>query len=141
MLSSGQDFGKKFLDSKHVLKVYLKPSRKKFFFSFLPLPSLLVWLKIPYLNTLVTIVLIITEYSHRYHQQGQQNLQQPYGAPPPLPPHQHHQHGQYHPSHAHAHTHAPLHDENGVITNDPNDESATSDLATSYLAYRYVNQF
>jgi len=75
------------------------------------------------------------EYSHRYHQQGQQNLQQPYGAPPPLPPHQHHQHGQYHPSHAHAHTHPPLHDENGVITNDPNDESATSDLATSYLAY------
>ena len=28
MLSSEQDFGKKFLDSKHVLKVYLKPSRK-----------------------------------------------------------------------------------------------------------------
>merc|ERR1711935_367577 len=75
------------------------------------------------------------EYSHRYHQQGQQNLQQPYGAPPPLPPHQHHQHGQYHPSHAHAHTHPPLHDQDGLITNDPNDESATSDLATSYLAY------
>merc|ERR1712156_1262145 len=74
------------------------------------------------------------EYSHRYHQHGHQKLQQPYGAPPPLPPHQqHHQH--YHPSHAHAHTHPPLHDENGVITNDPNDESATSDLVTSYLAY------
>ena len=29
LLSSGQDFGKKFLDSKHVLKVYFKPSRKK----------------------------------------------------------------------------------------------------------------
>ena len=55
------------------------------------------------------------------------------GGPPPLPPHQHH----HHPSHAQAHTHPPLHDENGFITNDPNDESATSDLATSYLAYRY----
>merc|ERR1712141_701966 len=45
-----------------------------------------------------------------------------------------HGHG-HHPSHAHAHTHGPLHDDNGVIANDPNDESATSDLATSYLAY------
>lgn len=70
------------------------------------------------------------EYSHRYHQHGQmKNFNQ--GAPPPLPPHQHH----HHPSHAQAHTHPPLHDENGFITNDPNDESATSDLATSYLAY------
>ena len=28
ILSSGQNSGKKFLDSKHVHKVYLKPSRK-----------------------------------------------------------------------------------------------------------------
>ena len=28
MLSSGQDFNKNFLDSKHVLKVYFKPRRK-----------------------------------------------------------------------------------------------------------------
>ena len=28
LLSSGQDFGKNFLDSKHVLKVYFKPSRQ-----------------------------------------------------------------------------------------------------------------
>lgn len=61
------------------------------------------------------------------------------GPPPPLPPHHTHGgHGGHHPSHAHAHTHGPLHDENGVIANDPNDESATSDLATSYLAYRYL---
>ena len=31
LLSSGQEFDKKFLDSRHVLKVYLKPSRKFFF--------------------------------------------------------------------------------------------------------------
>ena len=49
MLSSGQDFGKKFLDSKHVLKVYLMPSRKYFFISFLPLCSVLVRLKILHL--------------------------------------------------------------------------------------------
>ena len=39
LLSSGQDFDKKFLDSKHVLKVYFKPSRKNQNFWFLPLPS------------------------------------------------------------------------------------------------------
>ena len=40
LLSSGQDFDKKFFDSKHVLKVYFKPSRKKSVFSiFLPLLS------------------------------------------------------------------------------------------------------
>ena len=84
--------------------------------------------------------MLFSEYSHRYHQYGHQKLKSgvgyngpPLGAPP-LPPHQHH----HHPSHAHAHTHPPLHDENGVITNDPNDESATSDLATSYLAHRYI---
>ena len=73
------------------------------------------------------------EYSHRYHQHGHIKGFNQGGGPPPLPPHQHH----HHPSHAQAHTHPPLHDENGFITNDPNDESATSDLATSYLAYRY----
>ena len=72
------------------------------------------------------------EYSHRYHQHGHIKGFNQGGGPPPLPPHQHH----HHPSHAQAHTHPPLHDENGFITNDPNDESATSDLATSYLAYR-----
>ena len=50
LLSSGQDFGKKFLDSKHVLKVYLKPSRKNPKISFLPLCSELVRLKILHLN-------------------------------------------------------------------------------------------
>jgi len=75
------------------------------------------------------------EYSHHYHPYAHQK--QLYGGPPPpLPPHHTHGgHGGHHPSHAHAHTHGPLHDENGVIANDPNDESATSDLATSYLAY------
>ena len=37
-LSSGQDFEKNFLDSKHVLKVCFKPSRKNQDFWFLPLP-------------------------------------------------------------------------------------------------------
>ena len=79
---------------------------------------------------------IAIEYSHHYHPYAHQK--QLYGGPPPpLPPHHTHGHG-HHPSHAHAHTHGPLHDENGVIANDPNDESATSDLATSYLAYRYL---
>ena len=50
MLSSGQDFGKTFLDSKHVLKVYFKPSRKNQKFLFLPLPSLPVWLPTHYLR-------------------------------------------------------------------------------------------
>ena len=34
MLNSGQEFDEKFLDSKHVLKVYFKPSRKKNIFDF-----------------------------------------------------------------------------------------------------------
>ena len=38
LLSSGQDFVKNFLDSKHVLKVYFKPSGKNQDFSFSPLP-------------------------------------------------------------------------------------------------------
>ena len=50
LLSSGQDFSKKFLDSKHVLEVYLKPSRKNPKISFLPLCSKLVRLKILYLR-------------------------------------------------------------------------------------------
>jgi hypothetical protein len=46
---SGQDFDKKILDSKHVLKLYFKSSRKNPDFLFLPLPSELVWLKIHHL--------------------------------------------------------------------------------------------
>ena len=46
MLSSGQEFDEKLLDSKHVLKVIFKPSRKYNDFSFLPDPILLCWLKI-----------------------------------------------------------------------------------------------
>ena len=53
MLSSAQEFDKKFLDSKHVLKVYFKPSRKKKYFSFLPLPILPVWLKFLHLSRLL----------------------------------------------------------------------------------------
>ena len=49
MFSSGQEFDEKFLDSKHVLKVYFKPSRKNQDFGFLPLPSKLVRLTNPYL--------------------------------------------------------------------------------------------
>ena len=37
-------------DSKYVLKVYFKPSRKNNKKIFLPLPSELVWLKILHLN-------------------------------------------------------------------------------------------
>ena len=50
MLSSGQEFDEKFLDSKHDLKVYFKPSRKKKYFEFLPLPILPVWLKFLHLG-------------------------------------------------------------------------------------------
>ena len=39
-----------FLDSKHVLKLYLKPSRKNPKKNFLPLCSELVWLKILHLS-------------------------------------------------------------------------------------------
>ena len=47
MLSSGQELGKKLLDSKHVLKIIFKPSRQnKDFFLFLPDPILPGWLKI-----------------------------------------------------------------------------------------------
>ena len=49
MLSSGQEFDEKFLDSKHVLKVYFKPSRKNKIFVFLPDPILPVWLRILHL--------------------------------------------------------------------------------------------
>jgi hypothetical protein len=50
LLSSGREFDKKFLHSKHVLKVYFKPSRKNPDFGFIPLPSMLVQLKNPYLS-------------------------------------------------------------------------------------------
>ena len=45
LLSSGQEFDKRFLDSKHVLKMYFKPSRKNpdfFYFYHFPL-SLSGW--------------------------------------------------------------------------------------------------
>ena len=42
-------FDKTYLDSKHVLKVYIKPSRKKKYCVFLPLPILLGRLKILHL--------------------------------------------------------------------------------------------
>jgi hypothetical protein len=50
LLSLGQEFDEKFLDSKHVLKVYFKPSRENQDFGFLPLPSKLVRLTNPYLK-------------------------------------------------------------------------------------------
>ena len=59
MLSSGQNFGKKFLDSKHVLKVYFKPSRKNQIFLFEPLSSVLVWLKILLLSAYNKTILFI----------------------------------------------------------------------------------
>ena len=53
MLSSGQEFDEKFLDSKHVLKVNFKPSRKNKDFVFLPVPILPGWLKILHLSRYV----------------------------------------------------------------------------------------
>jgi hypothetical protein len=50
LLSSGQEFDEKFLDSKHVLKVYFKPSRKNKDFVLLPVPILPGWLKILHLK-------------------------------------------------------------------------------------------
>ena len=44
-LSSGQDYDKNVLDSKHVLKVYFKLIRKYEYFVFLPDPILPVWVK------------------------------------------------------------------------------------------------
>jgi hypothetical protein len=49
LLSSEQEFDEKFLDSKHVLKVYFKPSRKNKDFVFLPVPILPGWLKVLHL--------------------------------------------------------------------------------------------
>ena len=46
---TGQEFDEKFLDSKHVLKVYFKSSRKNKDFVFLPVPILPGWLKILHL--------------------------------------------------------------------------------------------
>jgi hypothetical protein len=45
LLSSEKDVDKNFLASKHVLKVYFKPSRKNQDFLFLPLPSKLASMK------------------------------------------------------------------------------------------------
>ena len=45
-----QEFDEKFLDSKHVLKVYFKPISKNKDFVFLPVPILPFWLKIGHLS-------------------------------------------------------------------------------------------
>ena len=67
LLSSGQDFGKNFLDSKHVLKVYFNPSRKNPDFLFLPFPSEPVWLKIRYLSLhWVTVSLRLDYLNFKY---------------------------------------------------------------------------
>ena len=49
LLRSGQEFDKKFLDSKQVLKVYFNPSMKNKDFVFLGVPFLPGWLKILFL--------------------------------------------------------------------------------------------
>ena len=49
LLSLGQEFDEKLLDSKHVLKLIFKPSRKNKDVLFLPDPILNVWLKILHL--------------------------------------------------------------------------------------------
>ena len=49
LLSSGQEFDKMFLESKHILKVYFKPSRKNKDIVFLPVHILSAWLKILHL--------------------------------------------------------------------------------------------
>ena len=69
MLSSGQDFGKHFFDSKHVLKVYFKPSRKNPDFGFLPLPYVLVWLKKPYILKILVQIKFLSEIKNgnKYH--------------------------------------------------------------------------
>ena len=61
LLSSGQEFDEKFLESKHVLnfKVYFQPSRKKKYFVFLPLPILPVRLKILHLNWDVSVLPVL----------------------------------------------------------------------------------
>jgi hypothetical protein len=53
LLSSGQEFDEKFLDSKHVLKVNFKPSRKQKYFVLLPVPILPGRLKILHLKQLL----------------------------------------------------------------------------------------
>ena len=54
---SGQEFDKTFLFSKHVLKVYFKPSRKNKAFIFLPDAILPGWLKILHLREYVVVYL------------------------------------------------------------------------------------
>jgi hypothetical protein len=50
LLSSGQEFDERFLDSKHVLKVNCKPSRKNKDLVSLQVPILPGWLKILHLR-------------------------------------------------------------------------------------------
>ena len=63
---SAQDFDKNVSDSKHVFKVYFKPSRKNLNFWFLSLSSKPVWLKTPYLIDIMAIgrPLEIVYFSH-----------------------------------------------------------------------------
>jgi hypothetical protein len=68
LLSSGQDFNKKFLDSKHVLKVYFKPGRKNQNFWFLPLPSKLASLKNDHLRYRKHFQKVLEAYKSTYVQ-------------------------------------------------------------------------
>ena len=74
MLSSGQDFDKNFLDSKQVLKVYFKPSRKNQDFLFSPLPLLPVFLAHGHLNYIGThyIVQNISLFNFLFRNSGRQ---------------------------------------------------------------------
>ena len=60
LLSWGQEFDEKFLDSNHVLKVYFKPSRKNKDFVFLPVPILPGWLKI--LHLILGILYVVASF-------------------------------------------------------------------------------
>jgi hypothetical protein len=53
MLSSGQEFDEKLLDSKHVLKVIFKANRQNKDFLFLPDPILPGWLRILHLKVVM----------------------------------------------------------------------------------------
>ena len=59
IFSSGQDFDKNFLESKHVLKVYFKPRRKNSDFGFLPLPAKPVSVKNCHLSLAFFITTVI----------------------------------------------------------------------------------
>ena len=56
MLSPGQELDERFLDSKHGLKVYFKPSRNNQDFLFLPLPSKLASMRNDHLSATAVIV-------------------------------------------------------------------------------------